>query len=104
MAERFSDEQIEYMLRQYAIGVPVAVICRKLSISKYSFYHLKNKYAGIDGAEFMRLKTLEKENKELKEIIAGLWIKNLELRDMLERNPPPAPDKATPDVDAADSA
>ncbi len=35
---RFTEEQIAYALKQAELGMPVAEVCRKLGVSKQSFY------------------------------------------------------------------
>ncbi len=40
------------------------------------FHRCKRKYGDIDLADAKRLKELEKENSELKEILAGSLLKN----------------------------
>jgi len=70
--KRFTEEQITYALRQAESGTPVAEICRKLGVTEQSFYRWKRKYQGVGVAELRRLKQLEKENRELKKLVADL--------------------------------
>ncbi len=45
-------------------------VCRKHNVSEQSFYRWKAKYGGMDVSEVKRLKELERENGELKQIVA----------------------------------
>ena len=56
---RFSEEQIIGILKEYEAGVPVADLCRKHGVSNASIYKWKAKYGGMDVSEAKRLKALE---------------------------------------------
>jgi len=45
-------------------------ICRKYGISDATFYNWKAKYGGMEVNEMRRLKSLEHENRRLKQIVA----------------------------------
>ncbi len=83
--KRFTEEQITYALRQAESGTPVAEVCRKLGVTEQSFYRWKKKYAGVGIAELRRLKQLEKENKELKKLVADLSLDKQMLQDVLKK-------------------
>ncbi len=85
--KRFTEEQISYALRQAESGVPVAEICRKLQVTEQSFYRWKRKYQGVGIAELRRLKLLEKENRELKKLVADLSLDKQMLQDVLGKKP-----------------
>ena len=85
--KRFTEEQITYALRQAESGTPVAEICRKLSVTEQSFYRWKRKYQGMGVAELRRLKQLEKENRELKKLVADLSLDKQMLQDVLGKKP-----------------
>ena len=85
--KRFTEEQITYALRQAESGTPVAEVCRKLGVTEQSFYRWKKKYAGVGIAELRRLKQLEKENKELKKLVADLSLDKQMLQDVLKKKP-----------------
>jgi len=48
----------------------VADICRKHNIPEQSFYRWKAKFGGMTVSEVKRLKELERENAELKTVVA----------------------------------
>ena len=85
--KRFTEEQITYALRQAESGTPVAEICRKLGVTEQSFYRWKRKYQGMGVAELRRLKQLEKENRELKKLVADLSLDKQMLQDVLKKSP-----------------
>ena len=85
--KRFTEEQITYALRQAESGMPVAEVCRKLGVTEQSFYRWKKKYAGMGIAELRRLKQLEKENTELKKLVADLSLDKQMLQDVLKKKP-----------------
>ena len=82
--KRFTEEQITYALRQAESGTPVAEICRKMGVSEQSFYRWKKKFHGMGIAELRRLRQLEKENKELKKLVADLSLDNAILKEVAE--------------------
>jgi putative transposase len=60
-----SVEQIIRILRQAVAG-----ICREHNIAEGTFYRWKKQYGGLEVSEAKRLKRLEKENAELKKMLA----------------------------------
>ena len=81
--KRFTEEQIAFALRQAESGTPVAEICRKMSVSEQSFYRWKRKFQGMGIVELRRLRQLEKENRELKKLVADLSLDKQMLQDVL---------------------
>jgi putative transposase len=70
----FTEEQVAHALRQAEAGTPVAEICRKLGISEQTFYRWKKQFAGMGVAELRRLRQLEEENRQLKQLVADLTL------------------------------
>ena len=60
-------------------------VCRKHNVSEQSFYRWKTKYGGMDVSEVKRLKELERENSELKHIVAELTLDNRMLKDINQK-------------------
>ena len=69
-------EQIIRILRQADGGQTVAEICRVHNIAEGTFYRWKKQYGGMDVADAKRLKALEKENAELKKMLAEAMLDN----------------------------
>ena len=86
MAKRnFSDEQIAFALRQAESGTSVAKIIQKLGISEQTVYRWKKRVAGLGVAELRRLRTLEGENRKLKQLVADLSLDKKMLQDVLSK-------------------
>lgn len=84
---RRTTEQIIRILREAESGeVKLDELCRKHNISTQSFYRWKRKYGGIDVKEAQRLRDLEKENGELKKLLADQLLKTKALEIALEKN------------------
>lgn len=45
-------------------GVRTEEVCRKMGISKATFYNWEKKYGGLGVSDFCRLRQLEKENQK----------------------------------------
>jgi putative transposase len=85
--KRFTEEQIAFALRQAEAGTPVTQVIRKLGISEQTFYRWKKKYAGLGVAEVRRLKQLEEENRQLKQLVADLSLDKKMLQHVLSKKP-----------------
>jgi len=84
---RHTTEQIIRILRE-AEGSQLKTeeVCRQRSISTQTFYRWKSKYGGMDLKEAQRLRALEKENAELKALLADQLLKIKALEIALEKN------------------
>jgi len=51
-------------------GRQVPEVAKALEISEQTFYRWRNQYGGMKAEDARRLKELEKENRELKQIVA----------------------------------
>ncbi len=60
----------------------MAEVIRKLGISEQTFYRWKKRFAGLGVAELLRLRTLEKENRNLKRLVADLSLDKKMLQDV----------------------
>ena len=82
MKKRFTEEQIVRILHEAEGGMSTRDVCRKHGIAEQTFYRWKTKYGGMDVSEAKRAKALERENSELKKIVADLTLDNRMLRDV----------------------
>ena len=80
--KRYTTEQIIRILRQADSGQTIEEICREHNIFEGSFYRWKKKYGDMDLADAKRLKEMEKENSELKKVVAELMFDNRILREV----------------------
>jgi len=83
--KRFTEEQIIRILQEAESGLAVADVCRKHNCSEQSFYRWKSKFGGMDVSEVKRLKELERENTELKKIVAEQTLDIRMLKDVNSR-------------------
>ena len=76
----YTEEQIIRILREADQGKTVRQLCKDNNISDQTYYRWKKKYGQMEVADAKRLRELEKENLELKKIVADqmLNIKALE--------------------------
>ncbi len=82
---RFTEQQIVYAIKQVEAGVPVTELCRKYGVSQQTFYRWRKKYGGLAPSELQRLKELERENTQLKKLVADLSLDKQILQDVLAR-------------------
>ena len=85
MKKRFTEEQIAFALRQAETVTSAAEVCRKMGISEATFYNWKKKYGGLGVSELRRLKQLEEENRNLKQLVADLSLDKQMLQDVLRK-------------------
>ena len=68
---KFSEEQIVRILEEAATGQKTQVeICREHGVSTNTFYLWKRKYAGLQTEDLRQLRDLERENAQLKRLLA----------------------------------
>ena len=70
---------------QAEAGLAVADVCRKHNCSEQSFYRWKAKYGGMEVSDAKRLKELERENAELKKMVAEQALDIRILKDVNSR-------------------
>jgi putative transposase len=83
--KRFTEEKIIRILQEAEAGLSVADVCRKHNCSEQSFYRWKSKFGGMEVSEAKRLKELERENGELKKIVAEQTLDIRMLKDVNSR-------------------
>ena len=80
---RFTEEQIIGILKEAEAAGNIRSVCREHNLTEQSFYRWRNKYGGMDVSEARKLRELERENSELKKIVADL---TLDVRMLKELN------------------
>ncbi len=74
MKKRHSAEQIVAKLRQADValgkGLKVPEVCKQLGISEQTYYRWRQKYGGMDPQMAKQFKALEKQNTQLKKLVA----------------------------------
>ena len=84
--KRYTEEQIIGVLKEEEAGAKTANLSRKHGMSDATFYNWKAKYAGLTVSELKRLKSLEDENRRLKQIVAQQALDNWALKELLSKN------------------
>ena len=74
--KRYTPEQIIGKLRQAEVqlsqGQKLAVVCKRLGVTEQTYYRWRKHYGGLRLDQAKRLKVLEKENAQLKKLVADL--------------------------------
>ena len=83
--KKFTEGQIVFALRQAELGTPVKEVIRKMEITEQTFYRWKRKYGGLGVNELRRLKQLEEENRQLKQMVADLSLDKHMLQEALSK-------------------
>jgi transposase-like protein len=88
--KRHSPEQIVKKLRDadamLNAGKDLAAVLQALEVSESTYLRWRNQYGGMKAEEAKRLKQLEEENKQLKELVAELTLDNKMLKHVAEGN------------------
>jgi len=82
---RFSETEIVYAVKQVEMGVPAKEIARKYGVCENTVYRWRRKYDGLSSSELKRLRELERENSQLKKLVAELSLDKQILQDVLQR-------------------
>lgn len=77
-----STEEVIRILRQADGGQTAQAVWREHNLSEQTFYRWKKKYGGMELADARRLKELEKENAELKKMLAESMLENRILKEV----------------------
>ncbi len=84
--KRHSAEQIIQKLREAEVllqkGQAVPHVCRQLGVTAQTYYRWRKEYGGMRVDQAKRLKDLEKENTQLKKIVADQALDMAILRDV----------------------
>jgi len=88
--KRHSPEQIVRKLRDadamLNAGQDLAAVLQALEVSEATYHRWRNQYGGMKSQEAKRLKSLEEQNKHLKEVVAELTLDNRMLRHVASGN------------------
>ena len=84
-AKTYSESQIVKMLKEAEGGRQIKDLCREHGVSDTTFYRWRSKYGGMEASDIARMKELEKENTQLKQLYAELSLENHALKDVIEK-------------------
>ena len=83
--KRYTEQQIIKILKEAETGMPVADLSREHGFSQSAFYKWKAKYGGLEVSQLKHLKTLEEENRRLKQMYAELSLDHKLLKEIVEK-------------------
>jgi putative transposase len=84
--KRYSTEEKVRILREADRGRSIVEICREKNISDVTFHRWRKQFGQMDLNEAKRLKDLERENTELKKMLADAMLAKRVLEYALEKN------------------
>lgn len=86
----FTPEQIIGKLREAEVlmskGASLADVCKKIGVTDVTFYRWRKLYGGMKVSEARRLKEVEKENVQLRKLVADLSLDNAILKEVSRGN------------------
>ena len=89
--KRHGPDEIIKKLRDAALaagqGEDLAKILQRLEVSEQTYYRWKQQYGGMKAPEAKRLKNLERENIQLKKLVADLSLDNSMLKEIARAVP-----------------
>ena len=83
--KRYTTEEKTRILREADSGRTILEICREKNISEQTFHRWKRQFGLLEVNEARRLKELERENAELKKMLAESLLKNRVLEAVCEK-------------------
>ena len=79
---RFSEEQIIGILKAGEVAGNIRGVCREHNVTEQTFYRWRRKYGGMEVSEAKKLRELERENSELKRMVAEQALDIRMLKDL----------------------
>jgi len=90
MKKRHSGPQIVAKLRQADVligqGKTVPEVCREIEVSEQTYYRWRQKYGGMSPEMIKQLRSLQKENKRLRTVVADQALDIAILKEAAEGN------------------
>ena len=87
--QRHSPEQIVRKIqdadRILAEGGDVAAVVRELNVTEATYYRWRNQFGGLKAEDAKKLKHLEKQNLQLKKLLAEAELEKAVLKELAER-------------------
>ena len=83
--KKHNGPQIVVKLRQANVelgkGLTVPEVCKRIGVSEQTYYRWRQKYGGMSPAAIQELKALQKENAQLKKLVADQALDNAILKE-----------------------
>lgn len=85
--KRFSEEQIVRILREAEKKErTIGEICKEHGVTEQSFYRWRNQFGGMEVNDVRRLRELERENTQLKQLLAERVMEIAAMKKVLKRD------------------
>ena len=88
--KRFKAEEIVNKLREADVlisqGQTVVHACKQIGVTEQTYYRWRKEYGGLKADQAKRLKELEKENAQLKRLVADAELDKAILREAARPN------------------
>jgi putative transposase len=82
---KHTEDQIIGVVQQMEAGRSAKELALELGVTDQTLYNWKSKYGGMEVSEAKRLKSLEDENRRLKEIVADLSLDKEALKAVIRK-------------------
>ena len=86
---RYTPDQIITKLREAEVlqsqGMSVEEAARRLEIASQTYYRWRKEYGDMNKTQVRKLKDLERENLQLKKLVADLSLDNAILKEVLSK-------------------
>ena len=83
---KHTEEKIIAAVKQMEAGRSVKELARELGVSDQTLYNWKSKYGGMEVSDAKRLRSLEEENRRLKQMVADLSLDKEALTTVIRKN------------------
>ena len=83
---KHTEAQMIGAVKQMEAGRKAEDVAREVGVSSHTIYAWKSKYGGMDVSDATRLKSLEDENRRLKEMVADLSLDKEALKAVIRKN------------------
>jgi putative transposase len=83
---RFSEEQVVRILGEVEAGKTVREVCQVHGLSEHTFYVWRRKYAGLQTQDVAKMRDLERENSELKRVLADRVLEVEAMKKLIQKN------------------
>jgi len=83
---RFTESQMISILKELDAGTPASELARKHGIHANTIRLWRDRYAGLETSDLVRLKQLEDESRRKDRIIAKLTLEVDAMKELVEKN------------------
>ncbi|EOQ89024.1 transposase [Leptospira yanagawae serovar Saopaulo str. Sao Paulo = ATCC 700523] len=81
--KRVEEPKIFQILKEAESGVTIKELSRKYGFTEQTLYRWRNQYGGLELSDIQKMKELERENSELKKIVANMALEIQAIKNVL---------------------